>query len=77
MRYRPNKSRTPERTRGLSAPAKSSTPLGEDRFQELIRGASAFFASAERDVVVEKAQAIGEIQQLMTEYGLSAADLVD
>lgn len=77
MRYPPNKSRTPERTRSASAPAKSSTPLGDDRFQELIRGANAFFAAAERDVVAEKAQAIREIQRLMAEYGLGISDLQD
>ncbi len=77
MRYPPNKSRISERPRGPSAPAKSSTPLGDDRFQELIRGASAFFAAAERDVVAEKAQAIRGIQQLMEKYELSVADLRD
>ena len=48
--------------------------MGDNRFQELIRGASAFFAQAERDVVAEKAAAIVEIQALMAEYGLTVAD---
>lgn len=77
MRYPPSKSRPAERTRAAPARVKSSTPLGDDRFQELIRGASVFFAAAERDVVAEKAQAIREIQQLMVMHGLSISDLQD
>ena len=50
-------------------------PLGDDRFQELIRGASAFFAAAERDEVAERAAAIEEIKALMAQYGLTAQDL--
>lgn len=50
-------------------------PLGDDRFQELIRGASAFFAAAERDEVAERAAAIEEIKALMDEYGLTVQDL--
>jgi uncharacterized protein YciW len=61
-----------ERPKPAAAP---TTPLGDNRFQELIRGASAFFAQAERDVVAEKAAAIVEIQALMAEYGLTVADL--
>lgn len=61
-----------ERPKQTAAP---TTPLGDNRFQELIRGASAFFAQAERDVVADKATAIREIQALMAEYGLTLADL--
>lgn len=50
-------------------------PLGDHRFQELIRGASAFFAAAERDEVAERAAAIEEIKLLMAQYGLTAQDL--
>lgn len=50
-------------------------PLRDDRFQELIRGASAFFAAAERDEVAERAAAIEEIKALMAQYGLTAQDL--
>lgn len=77
MRFSSPKRPAPERARGASAPLKSTTPLGDDRFQELIRGASAFFAAAERDEVAEKAQAIREIQRLMAEYGLTVDDLAD
>lgn len=52
-------------------------PLGDDRFQELMKGASAFFAAAERDEVAEKAQVIKEIRALMAYHGLSAGDLLD
>jgi antitoxin component HigA of HigAB toxin-antitoxin module len=41
----------------------------------LIRGASAFFAAAERDEVAERAAAIEEIKALMDEYGLTVQDL--
>jgi len=46
-------------------------PLGDDRFKELVSRASAFFATAERDVVAEKAAMIDEIKGLMAEYQIS------
>lgn len=58
------------------APARQ-TPLGDNRFEELVRQASAFFAAAERDEVAEKAVAIEEIKLRMLEYGLTVDDLVD
>ena len=64
--------------RKLDAPAPKPVrqePLGDDRFPELIRGASAFFAAAERDEQAERAAAIEEIKALMTEYGLTVQDL--
>lgn len=57
------------------APARQTTPMGDGRFQELMRGASAFFAAAERDVDAEKAAAIAEIRRRMDEYGLTIEDL--
>lgn len=60
----------------ISAPVRL-TPLGDNRFEELVRQASAFFATAERDEVAEKAAAIEEIKHLMVEYGLTVEDLVD
>lgn len=57
------------------SPRQTTTPMGDNRFQELMRGASAFFAAAERDVVAEKAAAIQDIQRLMNEYGLTVEDL--
>ena len=68
---------TPPAKNTQQAAAASTTPLGDNRFQELIRGASAFFAQAERDVVAEKAAMIREIQGRMAEYGLTLADLED
>ena len=59
-----------------SRPARKE-PLGSDRFKELMQGASAFFAAAERDEVAERAAAIEEIKALMAEYGLTPADLDD
>ncbi len=80
MRYPP---RTPRRFSDKPhAPAappaqRQQAPLGEDRFKQLIHGASAFFAAAERDMDAERAAAIVEIQALMREYGLTISDLVD
>ena len=51
--------------------------LGEDRYQALLAQANAFFATAERDMVAEKAAAIVEIQALMAEYGLTLDDLAN
>lgn len=76
-RFQTQKNNSSERTRGATKSAQSSTPLGEDRFHELIRSASAFFAEAERDLPGERTQAIREIQELMAKHGLSVADLID
>lgn len=76
-RFQAQKNNSSKWTRGATKSVQSSTPLGEDRFHELIRSASAFFAEAERDVTEEKTQAIREIQELMAKYGLSVADLID
>ena len=48
-----------------------------DGLDDLIGKASAFFATAERDMVAEKAAAITEIKALMAEYGLTLDDLRD
>jgi len=45
--------------------------LGDDRFKELVSRASAFFATAERDVEAEKAATITEIKVLMDQYGIT------
>lgn len=52
-------------------------PLGDVRFQALLAQANAFFNSAERDMVAEKAAAIVEIRALMAEYQLSLDDIQD
>ncbi|MDP3519733.1 MAG: hypothetical protein Q8S02_03855 [Hydrogenophaga sp.] len=51
--------------------------MGDDRFQFLLAQANAFFDSAERDMVAEKAAAIVEIKALMAEHQLSLDDLQD
>jgi hypothetical protein len=76
-RFQANRNRPSDRTRGAARSVQSPTPLGEDRFQDLIRSASAFFAEAERDVDAEKTQAIREVRELMAEQGLSVTDLID
>lgn len=77
MRHSSDRTRSPQRPRSAATPRPSATPLGDDRFQELIRGASAFFEQAERDVVAEKATAIREILRKMADHGLTVADLED
>lgn len=76
-RFQSNKNRSPERTRGTASPRQATTPLGDDRFQELIRSVSAYFAEAERDVNAEKAQTIVDIRRLMAAHGLTVDDLMD
>lgn len=58
------------------APTRSE-PLNDQRFNDLIGKASAFFATAERDMQGEKAAAIAEINARMLEYGLTLEDLMD
>jgi len=60
------------------APAKvKQEPLGDQRYQELVARAAAFFAESERDVEAERAAALTEILALMDEYGLTPDDLRD
>lgn len=60
------------------APAKTKQePLGDQRYQELVNQAAAFFAASERDVEAERAEAIAQILDLMSEYGLTPDDLRD
>lgn len=66
----------PSANRRPQAPTRSE-PLNDQRFHDLIGKASAFFATAERDMVAEKAAAITEIKALMAEYGLTLDDLRD
>lgn len=61
-----------------STPAKiKQEPLGDQRYQELVAKAAAFFAQSERDVEAEKVAAIREILRLMDECGLTFDDLTD
>jgi len=64
MNWRP---RTPSR----------NEPLNDQRFNDLIGRANAFYATAERDMIAERAAAIAEIKGWMLEYGLSVDDLRD
>lgn len=76
-RFQSNKHHSSERKSGTASPHLATVPLCDDRFQELIRSARAFFAEAERDVSADKAQAIGDIRRLMAEHGLTVEDLMD
>lgn len=66
-----------QRNKTATSAHERQTPLGDNRFEELVRQASAFFAAAERDEVAEKAAAVEEIKLRMLEYGLTVDDLVD
>ena len=58
------------------APTRSES-LTDQRFNDLIGKASAFFATFERDLQGERAAAIEEINARMVEYGLTLEDLMD
>lgn len=58
------------------APTRSE-PLNDQRFNDLIGKASAFFATFERDLQGERAAAIEEIKARMVEYGLTLDDLTE
>ncbi len=53
-----------------------SEALTDQRFNELLKGASAFFASAEGHTEQERQAAIEEILCQMSRYGLKPADLL-
>jgi len=50
-------------------------PLSEQRYQDLLKNASAFFASSDVATEDERLAAIGEINELMSKHGLTANDL--
>ncbi len=77
MRNPPKFQRPGDRSRPHALLAARQMPLGDDRFQELIKGASAFFEAAERDEGAQRAQAIEEIRALMAHYDLTVDDLAD
>lgn len=49
--------------------------LSEQRYQDLLKNASAFFAAADASTDDERQAAIHEIIELMSRYGLTANDL--
>jgi hypothetical protein len=61
---------------GRNTPNRRAEALSDQRFQELLRGASAFFASAEGHTEQERQAAIDEILSQMSRYGLKPADLL-
>lgn len=77
MRHPTSNKTYSDRSRQAPLPAAKQMPLGDHRFQELIKVASAYFAAAERDVEGEKRAAIAEIKARIAQYGLTADDLVD
>ncbi|MBQ0917934.1 hypothetical protein KBW71_05725 [Hydrogenophaga aromaticivorans] len=50
-------------------------PLSEQRYQDLLKNASAFFASAVDATEEERQAAIDDINELMSKHGLTANDL--
>lgn len=76
--YRSHKPQRPtDRSSKPAARPVQQAALGDDRFQFLLAQANAFFGTAERDMVAEKAAAIVEIKALMAEHQLSLNDLQD
>ena len=69
------KSDRPATKRSL-APTRSE-PLNDQRFNDLIGKASAFFATFERDLQGQRAAAIEEIKARMIEYALTLNDLAE
>lgn len=57
-----------------SYPARKD-PLSDERFNDLLSKAGAFFAAAEKDVEGERAAMIESILQTLESYGLSVEDL--
>lgn len=70
--FRSSNRLTPAAARPAERPA-----LGDERFRALLAQANAFFDTAERDVVAEKAAVIADIRALMAEYQLDVDDLRD
>lgn len=60
---------------GLSGRSNRPEPLSEQRYQDLLGNASAFFASAGVRPEEERQAAIDEIHELMSRYGLTSDDL--
>jgi len=56
-------------TRGLS--------LSDQRYEDLLKRASAFFSSAEESTDEVRQAVIDEINDLMKQYGLTADDLME
>ncbi|WP_136179285.1 H-NS histone family protein [Hydrogenophaga sp. PAMC20947] len=49
--------------------------MSEQRYADMLKSASALFASADVDTESEKRAAIDEINELMTQHGLTVDDL--
>lgn len=73
MKYRPD--RTGANKPFHATPSFKKEPLSDDRFQDLLSKAGAFFAEAERDVEGERAAVIQEILQTLDRFGLTVVDL--
>ena len=59
-----------------SEPGKRTVqPLTDQRYQDLLRSASAFFDSAEKSISQRRQETIDEINTVMRRYGLTVDDL--
>ena len=56
-------------------PNRRPEPLSEQRYQDLLKNASAFFASAVDATEDEREAVIGEINELMKKHALTVDDL--
>ncbi|MBE0589868.1 MAG: hypothetical protein CVU36_25005 [Betaproteobacteria bacterium HGW-Betaproteobacteria-9] len=54
----------------------SAEQLSDQRYLELLRSASTFFAAAEYDAGAQRASVIDDIKKTMAQYGLTVDDLM-
>lgn len=71
-----NRFRRPDTPTPNRAPPLRPNPLSDQRYQELLEQAQAFFASAEVPPEAARLAAISEINEQMERYGLTVDDLV-
>jgi ribosome recycling factor len=60
----------------LSTSTRRPEPLSDQRYQDLLKSAKAFFESTDVSAEQARRDAISEILELMARYGLSVDDLV-
>lgn len=61
-----------DRTRAPAQQRRKHEPLSEQRYVDMLRSASVFFAAADVETVNERRAAIDEINELMKQHGLTA-----
>jgi hypothetical protein len=70
-----NRFQRQDRPRAPVQPSRRHESLSEQRYADMLKSASALFASADVDTDSVRRAAIDEINELMTQYGLTVDDL--